>query len=377
MAEQNPFLQLAAAGIGGLAPYEPGKPAATLEREYGLTNVVKLASNENPLGPSPQVRAALTGALHDLERYPDGAAFALRDKLASHLQVHPGQLTLGNGSNDVLVLLAETFLSPGVSAVYDQYGFVVYRLAVQACGAEARVAPANPVGHAQPFGHDLAAMREQVDDSTRMIFIANPNNPTGTWLQQDALHEFLRSLPDHIVTVLDEAYLEYARQPDEQNTLDWLAEFPGLVIVRTFSKAYGLAALRIGYGISSPAIAELLNRVRQPFNVNSLAQCAALAALDDPDWIEQAVTANRRGMQQLEAAFAELGLRWVPSRGNFLLVDMGSADNAAACNEHLLRSGVIVRPVANYGLPAFLRITVGTEQENQRLLTALRAFSGS
>ena len=377
MADQNPFLELAAAGIRGLAPYEPGKPAEELERELGLTDVIKLASNENPLGPSPLVKVALAEAVDELERYPDGAAFALRDKLACHLQVQPEQLTLGNGSNDVLVLLAETFLTPDASAVYDEFSFVVYRLAVQACGAEARIAAANPLDHEQPLGHNLNAMRELVDDSTRLVFIANPNNPTGTWLEQSELLEFLRSLPRHVIAVLDEAYLEYARQPHEQDTLTWLREFPNLVIVRTFSKAYGLAALRIGYSVSAPAIAELLNRIRQPFNVNTLAQRAAVAALDDPGWVAQAVATNRDGMQMLRSALEGQGLTAVPSRGNFLLVDMGSAENAMACNEHLLRNGVIVRPVANYGLPAYLRITVGTQQENERLSAALRDFAGN
>ncbi len=377
MADQNPFLELAAAGIRGLAPYEPGKPVEELERELGLTDVIKLASNENPLGPSPQVKVALAEAADELERYPDGAAFALRDKLACHLQVQPEQLTLGNGSNDVLVLLAETFLTPDASAVYDEFSFVVYRLAVQACGAEARIAAANPIDHVQPLGHNLNAMRELVDDSTRLVFIANPNNPTGTWLEQSELLELLRSLPRHVIAVLDEAYLEYARQPHEQDTLTWLREFPNLVIVRTFSKAYGLAALRIGYSVSAPAIAELLNRIRQPFNVNTLAQRAAVAALDDPGWVAQAVATNRDGMQMLRSALEGQGLTAVPSRGNFLLVDMGSAENAMACNEHLLRNGVIVRPVANYGLPAYLRITVGTQQENERLSAALRDFAGN
>jgi len=376
MAVNKPYSELAAAAIGGLAPYLPGKPAQELEREYGLSGVIKLASNENPLGPSPAAREAVVKGAIDIERYPDGACFELRDKLAKHLQVQPEQLTLGNGSNDVLVLLAETFLTPDVAAVYDQYSFVVYRLAVQACGARAIVSPSNPPGHPQPLGHDLHAMLKLVDDHTRMVFIANPNNPTGTWLEQSALRAFLQALPEQVIAVLDEAYLEYARQSGEQDTLTWLEEFPRLVIVRTFSKAYGLAGLRIGYGVSSAGIAELLNRVRQPFNVNCVAQRAAIAALGDTDWLEQSVRSNVDGMLRLQQGLDKLGLRWIASRGNFLLIDYQTAQNANDCNEHLLRAGIIVRPVANYGLPAYLRITVGGADEIDRLLRALSDYPG-
>ncbi len=377
MSAINPHSDLAAAAIRGLAPYQPGKPASELRREYGLRDVIKLASNENPLGPSPTVKNALLAAFDEIERYPDGACFELRDALATHLQVTPQQLTLGNGSNDVLVVLAETFLTERVSAVYDQYSFVVYRLAVQACGAQAHVSQANSREHAMPLGHDLAAMRALVDQNTRLVFIANPNNPTGTWLEQDELRSFLRDMPEHVITVLDEAYLEYARLRGEADTISWLKEFPQLVIVRTFSKAYGLAGLRIGYCVSSPSIAELLNRVRQPFNVNSLAQQAALAALADQQWLQQGVAANAAALLQLQQGLDKLGLSWIPSRGNFLLVDFESSENAAACNEYLLRAGVIVRPVANYGLPAYLRITAGTEEEIQRLLQTLARFADS
>jgi len=373
-SQSNPLLTLAARGIPGRAPYEPRKPAEELQREYGLTEVIKLASNENPFGPSPSVATALSAAAVEIQRYPDGACFALRERLARHLNVRPAQLTLGNGSNDVLVLLAEAFLTPDVSAVYDQYSFVVYRLAVQACGARQKVAPANPRDHRQPLGHDLAAMRELVDDSTRLVFIANPNNPTGTWLEQDEIAAFLESLPEHVITVLDEAYLEYSRQAGDQESLDWLTRFPRLVVVRTFSKAYGLAGLRVGYSVSSEEIAELLNRVRQPFNVNSLAQAGAIAALDDQQWLQQGVAATAAGMEQMQRGLQALGLSWIPSRGNFLLVDMAAADTATAMNEHLLRAGVIVRPVANYGLAEFLRITVGSEIENASLLTAMKEF---
>jgi histidinol-phosphate aminotransferase len=373
-SQSNPLLKLAAEGISGLAPYQPGKPAEELQREYGLTDVIKLASNENSFGPSPSVAPALAAAANEIARYPDGAGFALRERLARHLNVRPAQLTLGNGSNDVLVLLAEAFLTPDVSAVYDQYSFVVYRLAVQACGAHAKVAPANPRDHRQPLGHDLAAMRERVDESTRLVFIANPNNPTGTWLEQDDIRAFLNAMPEHVITVLDEAYLEYSQQSGDQDAIDWLSEFPRLVVVRTFSKAYGLAGLRVGYCVSSEAIAELLNRVRQPFNVNSMAQAGAIAALGDQQWLQQGVAASAAGMEQLERGLQALGLSWIASRGNFLLVDLEAEGKATAMNDYLLRAGVIVRPVANYGLPALLRITVGSQAENERLLSAMNGF---
>jgi histidinol-phosphate aminotransferase len=373
-SQSNPLLKLAAEGISGLAPYQPGKPAEELQREYGLTDVIKLASNENPFGPSPSVAPALAAAANEIARYPDGAGFVLRERLARHLNVRPAQLTLGNGSNDVLVLLAEAFLTPDVSAVYDQYSFVVYRLAVQACGAHAKVAPANPRDHRQPLGHDLAAMHERVDESTRLVFIANPNNPTGSWLEQGDIRAFLNDMPEHVITVLDEAYLEYSQQSGDQDAIDWLSEFPRLVVVRTFSKAYGLAGLRVGYSVSSEAIAELLNRVRQPFNVNSMAQAGAIAALGDQQWLQQGVAASAAGMEQLERGLQTLGLSWIPSRGNFLLVDLETEGNATAMNDYLLRAGVIVRPVANYGLPAWLRITVGSEAENERLLGAMNGF---
>ncbi len=380
MPADNPYIELAAAAISGLAPYQPGKPVEEVEREYGVTNAVKLASNENPRGPSPAVRQALTQAVTaqggaGLARYPDGAGYYLRQALAAQLGVDARQLTLGNGSNDVLVLLAETFLEPGCSAVYDEYSFVVYRLAVQACGAEARVSPANPRDHAQPLGHDLDAMLRQVDASTRLVFIANPNNPTGTWVSQTQLRAFLAALPAATIAVLDEAYLEYARQPGEADAVDWLQEFPNLVVVRTFSKAYGLAALRVGYCVSAPGIAELLNRVRQPFNVNSLAQLAAITALQDQQWIADCVAANDAQLATLCSGLGELGIAVLPSRGNFVLADFGSVARAADCNGFLLRAGVIVRPVANYGLAQYLRITVGSATELGRLLDALRAFT--
>lgn len=375
MNSVNPYLALAIPAVSSLRPYQPGKPVAELERHYGVTDAIKLASNENPRGPSDAVQKAVSSALNELTRYPDGAAFELRAALARYHGLSANQFTLGNGSNELLVLLAEAFLGPGNNAVYDQYSFIVYRLAVQACGAQARVVPALPADHdGQPLGHDLDGLLEHVDEHTRLVFIANPNNPTGTWVDDEALHDFLRALPAHVLTVLDEAYCDYAQAEGAADAIAWLKDFPNLVVVRTFSKAFGLAALRVGYSVSAPGIAELLNRVRQPFNVNSLAQTAAVAALADREWVQDSVRHNQVCRQQLCDGLRSLGYPCVPSRANFLLVNFGTAEHAANCNEFLLRTGVIVRPVANYGLGCYLRITVGTEAEIERLLHALQAW---
>ena len=375
MSDMNPYATLAADAVGGLSPYQPGMPPEELEREYGIKNAIKLASNENPAAVPVSVSGAMQTALQNAGRYPDGGGFALREALAAHLGVAAEQLTLGNGSNDVLVLLAETFLTEQTTAVYDQYSFVVYRLAVQATGARALVAASNPTDHEQPLGHDLDAMHALVDESTRLVFIANPNNPTGTWITSEHLYGFLKSLPAHVIAVVDEAYFEYAHGDGYPDTLSWLDEFPNLVLVRTFSKAYGLAALRVGYGISAPGIAELLNRVRQPFNVNSVAQAGAVAALAEQEWVASSCQTNAAGLQRLRDGLGKLGINSLPSRGNFLLAHIGP--DAAECNEFLLRDGVIVRPVANYGLPEYLRITVGTEAELDRLLVSMTSYRES
>jgi histidinol-phosphate aminotransferase len=281
----------------------------------------------------------------------------------------PAQITLGNGSNDVLVLLAETFLTPDAEAVYSEFAFIVYRLAVQATGAAARVAPALPPGGPQPLGHDLRAMREAIGSRTRLVFIANPNNPTGTWLGSRALRAFLESVPTDVIVVVDEAYCEYINGRDYPQTLPWLSEFPNLVLTRTFSKIHGLAGLRVGYAVSHPQVAALLNRVRQPFNVNSLAQAAAIAALEDEQHVIRSRDANARGLVQLEKGLGALGIPSIPSAANFVLADLQRP--AGPVYESLLRGGVIVRPVANYGLPRHLRITVGRAEQNERFLRSL------
>ena len=360
------FLNLARPGVQKLSPYVPGKPVEELAREFGLRpqDIVKLASNENPLGPSPAVREAIAAALPELTRYPDGNGFALKQALAAKSGVNTAGITLGNGSNDILELVARAFVGPEHEVVFSDHAFAVYPIVTQAVGARAVSVPAKN------WGHDLDAMAAAITPSTRVVFIANPNNPTGTWIERDALEAFLDRVPENVIVVLDEAYTEYVETDDVPNGVDYLGRYSNLLVSRTFSKAYGLAALRVGYGLSHPAIADALNRVRQPFNVNSLALAAALAALEDEAYLIESRRINRIGMQQLEEGCAALGLSWIPSRGNFLAIDLGR--EAAPVFQGLLREGVIVRPVANYGMPNYLRVTIGLPVENQRFLDALK-----
>jgi histidinol-phosphate aminotransferase len=347
-----------------IAPYVGGKPIEEVARELGLApaSIVKLASNENPRGPSPRVVEAIAAAAAELTRYPDGNAYVLRQALARRHAVAAEQIVLGNGSNDVLELVAQAFLRPGDEAVYAQHAFVVYPLATQARGATGVEVPARE------FGHDLAAMQAALTPRTRVVFIANPNNPTGTWLEPGALRRFVAAVPQDVVVVLDEAYYEYLDPAVRGDAAAWVTHHSNLVVSRTFSKAYGLAALRIGYGVMHAAVADLLNRVRQPFNVNALAQAAALAALDDPGYVEESRRLNAAGLVQLRAGLDRLGVPALPSHGNFLLARVGDAPRVY---DALLHAGVIVRPVANYGLPQWLRVTVGLPAENARFLEAL------
>ncbi|MDH5518094.1 MAG: histidinol-phosphate transaminase [Gammaproteobacteria bacterium] len=364
------YKELAVTGVQGLTPYVPGKPVEELERELGISGSLKLASNENPLGPSKSVQKALINELPGLHFYPDGSAYKLRSRLAQEHHLTVEQVTLGNGSNDVLELIARTFLNQQTSAVFSEYAFAVYPIVVQATGAKACVAKAYPVEHERmPYGHDLDALLNAVDHQTRVIFLANPNNPTGTWFEPAALQDFLAKVNPEIVVVLDEAYFEYMPDSLKPDSVKWLALFPNLIITRTFSKIHALAGLRVGYALSNPEIAELLNRVRQPFNVNSMAQVAACAALDDPMHVAQSVMINTQGLKQLIIGLDEMDLNYIPSIGNFISVDMKQP--AAAVYDALLHRGVIVRPIANYGLPNHLRITVGSQQQNERVLLAL------
>jgi histidinol-phosphate aminotransferase len=361
--------QLASPDVRTLAPYVPGKPLEELEREYGIRDSIKLASNENPLGPGPLARAAIVAATTDVGLYPDGNGFALKQALARKHDCTLDCITLGNGSNDVLVMLAEAFLTTASEAVYSQYAFAVYPIVVQASGATARVAKALPDSHGMPLGHDLDALAALVNERTRVVFIANPNNPTGTWVDAAPLHRFVASMPETTLVVIDEAYIEYVEDSSFPDSSRWLREFPNLVVTRTFSKAFGLAGLRVGYALSDPRVAGLLNRVRQAFNVNTFALAAARAALEDAEHLEQSIVVNREGMQQLEQGLDRLPVRRLPSRGNFILVDCKKP--AAPIYEAMLRQGVIVRPVANYQLPNHLRLTIGTQAQNQRMLAAL------
>jgi histidinol-phosphate aminotransferase len=361
--------KLCSDSVRTLAPYVPGKPIEELEREYGIRDSIKLASNENPLGPGPLAIAAITAACREIGLYPDGGGFSLKRALAKRHGCEPECVTLGNGSNDVLVMLAEAFLTTQVEAVYSQYAFAVYPIVVQATGAKARVAPALTSGP-MALGHDLDAMASLVNERTRSVFVANPNNPTGTWVNSTALRQFIAKLPSSTLVVVDEAYIEYVDAPDFPDASQWLSEFPNLVVVRTFSKAYGLAGLRVGYALAHPSVANLMNRVRQAFNVNAVALAAAVAALDDAEHLRKSVTTAREGLRQVEAALDEMGVRHLPSQGNFVLIDCGRP--ALPVYDAMLRQGVIVRPVGNYQLPDHLRLTIGTEPQNRRMLAALQ-----
>ena len=357
--------ELALPGVCGLRPYEPGKPVDELERELGLSNIIKLASNENPLGPSLKVTEAITNELSELSRYPDGNGFALKQVLADKHSVSIEQVTIGNGSNDILELLTRAFVSPENEVVFSQHAFAVYPIVTQAVGAKAVVVPAKD------WGNDLDAMLAAMTDKTRVVFVANPNNPTGTCLAKNALKDFINAVPEHVIVVIDEAYFEYAQDlfPDFESAEHYLSQAQNLIVTRTFSKAYGLAALRIGYSLSSVEVADFLNRVRQPFNVNSLAMAAAIAALEDEQHLADSLSLNKSGLEQYHQACIELGLEWIPTSANFICINV--KQNGRDVFDKLLHKGVIVRPVDNYEMPEFIRITVGSEAENQRCIDAL------
>jgi len=359
--------ELSPSYVRAIAPYQPGKPISELAREMGLAeaSIVKLASNENPRGIGPRTRAAIEAAMADVARYPDGNGFELKLALSRRYHVDMGAIVLGNGSNDVLEIVASAFLGPGRAAVMAQHCFAVYPLATQARGARSIVVPAKD------FGHDLEAMAKAIDDETYVVWLANPNNPTGTYARPDALEGFLRRVPERVLVVLDEAYNEYLPADLRADSVKWLRRHPNLIVTRTFSKAYGLAGLRAGYAIAHASVADVMNRVRQPFNVNSLALAGAAAALDDMEFVAKSYAENLQGMKQLEEGARSLGLDYIPSFGNFLTIRVGKA---ADVYKRLLRRGVIVRPVGGgYGLPEHLRVTIGTAEENQKFLAALAA----
>src|SRR3954470_6337419 len=358
--------ELSPSYIRSIAPYLPGKPISELARELGLKeeSIVKLASNENPRGIGPRTRAAIEAALAEVARYPDGNGYELKLALSKRYGVDMGSIVLGNGSNDVLELAALAFLGPGRAAVYAEHAFAVYPLATQARGARGIVVAAKD------YGHDLGAMLKAVDDETYVVWVANPNNPTGTFVPPAELEAFLRRVPERVLVVLDEAYNEYLPHDLKADSVKWLKRHPNLIITRTFSKAYGLAGLRVGYALAHPSVADVMNRVRQPFNVNSLALAAASAALDDMEFVARSYADNLQGMKQIEEAARALGVPFIPSHGNFITVRVGKA---AEIYKRLLRRSVIVRPIAGYGLPEHLRVTVGTAAENDKFLGALAA----
>jgi histidinol-phosphate aminotransferase len=348
--------------VRAISPYQPGKPITELAREMGIPvdKILKLASNENPLGMSPKAKKAVEAAISGIERYPD--QFELIKAVAERCGVAQSQVVLGNGSNDVLDLIARVFLAPGRSAVFAQHAFAVYPLATLSTGAELIATLAKN------YGHDLNAMRAAIRPDTRIVWIANPNNPTGNFLPYPEVRAFLGTVPKDVIVVLDEAYNEYLPPAERVDTAAWIVDFPNLVVTRTFSKIFGLAGLRVGYALASTDIADLMNRVRQPFNVNNLAIAAAIAALDDHLFVAESYELNRRGMEQLVAGLKRLGLEHIPSHGNFVTFKAG---DAAAVNQKLLKQGVIVRPIGGYGLPEWLRVTIGSEPENTRFLAAL------
>jgi len=352
--------------IEQLVPYQPGKPIEELQRELGLTRIAKLASNENPLGASPQVAEALAEAATQIARYPDGSAHALKQHLAAFHQLTPDMIVVGNGSNEVLELVVRTFAGPGDEVIYDAHAFAVYPLSTKAAGATGVAVPST-----EGYAHDLDAMAAAVTERTRLIFLANPNNPTGTYFDATSFQRFMAQVPDSVLVVLDEAYFEFVQHPDKLDGVRLLARYPNLAVTRTFSKVYGLAGLRIGYLLAQPAVAELLNRVREPFNTNHFAQLAAIAALDDQAFVQRSVAYNREALSELQALAARFGLETLPAHGNFLTVRFGP--QAQRVNRALLEKGVIVRPLAGYGMESWLRISTGTPQEQAHLAEALEA----
>lgn len=354
--------------ILGINPYIPGKPVSELQRELGLDNITKLASNENPLGASSNVIKAIQDALQDIARYPDGSAYELKETLAEFLHVDSTQLAVGNGSNELLELAARVFAGPGDEIIYSQYAFAVYPISTQIVGAT------GVEVLAKNWGHDLSAMLAAITDNTKLIYIANPNNPTGTFFSKQEWQDFIKAVPKHVIVVLDEAYLEYAQSfLDKEiyfNGIDDIEAYPNLLVSRTFSKAYGLASLRIGYMVGNQETIQYINQVREPFNVNHYAQLAAQHALADQEFVKQAIKVNHEGMRQIISVLEALSIQYIPSIGNFVCINLGP--EALYYNQKLLKEGVIVRPVANYGMPEYLRVSIGTQVENQYFIDALK-----
>jgi histidinol-phosphate aminotransferase len=354
--------------IQDLQPYSPGKPVQELERELGITGAIKLASNENPLGPSPKAIAAIKETLGEVHRYPDGGGFYLKQALAPKLGVKPENIILGNGSDESLEIICRTFLRPGEQVIYADCAFLEYELISKAAGAERLRVPLKD------FVHDLEAMARAVTEKTKLIFIANPNNPTGTMVDRRAFERFMKSIPPQVLVIVDEAYYEYVQRADFPDTIGYMHQGRNIITLRTFSKIYGLAALRIGYGIAKAELIGYMNRVRQPFNVNALAQVAALGALSDTEHLTHSQEVIRQGRQYLYSQFDELDIDYIPSVANFILLD--TKLNGRQVYQAMLKEGVIVRAMDVYGLPSYIRVTIGTEGENRCLLKALKQALG-
>lgn len=362
------FLELATPGVSKLHPYQAGKPIDELKREYGINDIIKLASNENPLGPSPKALDAVKREMSTLALYPDGNGFDLKQALAQKHGVNLKQITLGNGSSDALDFIIRAIVTPADEVVFSRHSFALYPILTQMAGAQAVVTPAKD------WGHDLSLMLKAITAKTKIVFIANPNNPTGTWLTATELQSFLNEVPKHVVVVIDEAYHEYVEETAYQSAVEWLPRYPNLMVTRTFSKAYGLAGLRVGYALSNAAVADLMNRVRPPFNVNTLALKAAEVALRDEQHISKSIELNREGMKQICQAFDRQGIEYIPSVGNFLSFKVSLPEKDVY--EGLLKAGVIIRPIGNYEMPGFLRVTIGSQQENARFLNSLNKLLG-
>lgn len=357
------FRTLANHHIRNITPYQPGKPIEEVERELGIFSVVKLASNENPLGPSPRAMQAAENMLKKAHLYPDGGCYELKQALAQFLKLNPTQLTIGNGSENILELIAKTYLTENSQAIISQYAFLTIQLLIKSYGADMCTVPAKN------FSHDIQETIARVNEKTRIIFVVNPNNPTGTYTHAEDMLHLLNSVPSHVLIVVDEAYHEYIRHSDYLDLQPLLNQYPNLVITRTFSKAYGLAGMRLGYSMSSPDIADMLNRARLPFNVNSIAASAACAALLDQEHIQKTIELNAVGMAFLEEELKKRQLDYIPSLGNF--ITMNVMQDGMDLYQKLLYQGVIVRPLGAYGMPTYLRVTVGTQQENEKFLVAL------
>ncbi len=352
--------------IRDLKPYEPGKPIEEVQREFGLKAIVKMASNENPLGPSPLAVEAIKENLNRINLYPDGGGYYLKKRLACSLGVGEEQIILGNGSDEIIRMVVETFLNEGEEVVIAEPSFIIYQMAVKIANGKCQLVSLNN------YQHDMESMARAIGERTKLIFVANPNNPTGTMVTKSEMESFLAKVPEGVITVFDEAYFEYIERDDFPETIKYIKEGAGIICLRTFSKIYGLAGLRIGYGISQPEIVTEMNRVRQPFNTNFLAQVAAMSALDDDEHLKKSREVNRAGKDFLYRELEKRKISYIPSEANFILIEVEDGARAASA---LLKKGIIVRDMSCYNLPNFIRVTIGTGEQNKKFIEELDGFS--